>query len=493
MRILALVLAALAVVAMLVAHLGGCSDRGGEDASGELDSLTQDRGSDSDDGAAPPGCAADVAWSLHEAIASIVVVTWTQTAMATSWVDVLGDDGSWTATPAVLRDVGQAEQPVLGVPFERDVTLRVVCDAGGGAELGDEISATTGAAPSSLSSATILAHDEEAVEPTGRYLLTSINSVAGDWIGGDFYVVIVDRQGRLVWALPVPDQHWSLATQPSTDGETILVDELSFWSDWDDGAGSLVHRMTLDGTAVETVAIPGAHHDVAELHDGTLLWGAAAGLLSETLQRRMPDGSRDTVWDCATYEDPDHAGAACQSNTVTWDPTTDSALVSIHTTSTVLVIDLSSGELLREFGHSAASWDFDPGDAAFHMQHGPRITDAGTLLTSTWSTEAGAEIVVREYLLDEATGVARQIGSAGVGDGLQAANGGDVARLPAGNTLHSCGSAGRIREYAPDGAIAWEIAWDDGQLVGRATWLEDLYAFLPSTQAAQRAQEPSVH
>ncbi len=468
---------------LLLAAAGcpGADDDAGADDDGagadDDDDGADDDDADDDDAG---GCAADLSAAVGEVVASVVTVRWDQPAAAPSWIERRGEDGSWeAATPAVQRDGGAAEQIVLGLPYDTAVDLRVGCDTGDGPRASDPVTVTTGPLPEGLTPPALLASDPGAEDPAGRYLLLSLNTVAGDWTGGRFYTVIVDRAGRLVWAYPTPGEHWTLAARPSRDGATILVDELTTWSDWDDGAGSLVHRLTLDGAVVETIAIPGAHHDVAELDDGTLLWGAASGSLSETLERRAPDGTRDTVWDCATYEDPDHASAACQSNTVTWSAETDTALVSLHTTSTVLEIDLTSGALLREIGHSAASWGFDPPDAAFHMQHGPRLTDAGTLLTSTWSDADGLEVVVREYELDAETETARLVYSAGEGDGVEAANGGDVARLPGGNTLHSCGTAGRVREFTPQGVVAWEIAWEEGQLLGRATWLDDLYAFAP--------------
>ena len=96
----------------------------------------------------------------------------------------------------------------------------------------------------------------------------------------------------------------------SHDGDDILWDEATYWSSFDAGEASEIHRMKIDGTIVESVPAPGLHHAFVELADESLVWGAA-DFSSETLRKRTPDGKTEDLWTCFDSFQVDY----CQSNT----------------------------------------------------------------------------------------------------------------------------------------------------------------------------------
>ena len=435
-----------------------------------------------DDDTGPSGYAeamvADVAWSLHPEIGSLVHVTWEQLAAATVYVEFRVDEGAWLRSPA--RDVGAGPQRdlLLGLPFGSAFTFRVINDFGDGPLAAEPVLAETGPLPAGFPAIVMMESAPDLWDPSGRYLIGSVNEDAGGWTGGNYWKWIMDRGGRIVWAHLTPDHHWTLYLRVSHDGDDLLWDQQTFWPEWDEGAGSRVHRWKIDGTVVETTPTPGLHHAYAELADETLVWGAA-DWESEELVRRTPEGLVETIWDCDDFHAQVGSHEMCQSNSLFWNEATDTFLYSFYTTSTVVEIDRASGETLRWFGHLPGAWDFEPADSTFFWQHGAVYTDEGTLLLSTYHEEMIPEGVVREYSLDEDDQTLQQIWHFGEDEHVWAVTAGEAHRLPGGNTLHNYGSGGRLREITPDGQVVWDVYFGGERLLGRTEFVDDLYAFAP--------------
>ena len=447
---------------------GGCPDDGDDDSGGEADD-------DTSSGDAP---IADVQWQRHDEIESILVVSWTQLAPATGHVEYGFDEGEWRSTPSSDLDAGARQALLLGIPYETDVTFRVVNDLGEGPVASADVEAQTGSLPGDLPVPELLVGLSDQWEPTGSYLLGSINAYQGGWTGGDYWKFILDRQGRVVWALLTPENHWTIYSRVSLDGRHILWDEFSYWSHWDEGANSQVHYTKIDGSITRTVPTPGGHHAFTELPDGSLVWGAASWW-SETLEKRDPLGIQSTIWDCWEFEDAHGGSGYCQSNSLYYHEPTDSFLYSFYTSDTVVEIDGATGATVRIFGHTPDSYLFEPTDAAFWWQHGATYTDAGTLLLSTYVDSQSSELVAREYELDDEAEVLGQVWSFGAGEGVHGDTAGEAHRLPGGNTLHNYGDGCRVREIAPDGTVVWDADWEGSRLLGRTVFLEDLYDFAP--------------
>jgi hypothetical protein len=412
---------------------------------------------------------------VDEDFGTLVYVSWEQRAAARVWVEYSFDEGEWHTTPPVEVGAGPVEQLLLGVPYGYEVTFRVVNDFGtSGPFSTGEHTAQADPLPDGAPSPQATAGDETLWDPELSYLLLSMD---GDGTR-DFFAFIIDRRGRLVWSYELPNGTVSLHPRLSHDGTQLLIDYNTYWAVFDGGAGSQVARMQIDGTLVDLYDTPGLHHPFTELADGTIAW-AANDDNNEKLMTLAPDGTLREVWDCDTdFVAVEGLREYCGSNTLWWDEVSDRFLYSMYSMETVIEIDHATGQTLRWFGHAAGGWFFsDPVDA-FWWQHGAYITDAGTLLVSSKGVNARSETVVREYALDEESEALTLVWSFGDGEGIYGDVMGEAHRLPGGNTLHNMGSATRVREYTPDGQVAWDVDWA-ADTMGRSTPIADLYALLP--------------
>ncbi len=427
---------------------------------------------------APEVGPADVTVAPHDTIGSLLVVSWRQALDASAWVEFCRPGEAWQRSPAMARIAGTHEELVLGMPYDTEVEVQVVVDDPEGAVASEPLLARTEPVPEGLPVPELVHLDADAVESSGHFLVGSINGDPGGWVGGQYWTFLIDRAGQLVWAAPTPDQHWTLYAGISADGSALLWDEATYWSDFDSGLASVVHRIRIDGTVVHTHPTPGLHHAFAELADGSLAWAAADGFTDETLEVLSPDGDRQSLWRCSTdWPQALELVPFCQANTVTWHPEPETFLLSYPLQHTVIEVG-RDGAMGRAWGQTEGAAGFADPDTTFWWQHGSVFTAEGTLLVSTKDQEEGHETLVREYRVD-AEGPLEALWSFGGGEGLYAETAGEAHRLANGNTLHNYGSDARLREVTPDGEVVWEVDWDADYLLGRTVFVEDLYALAP--------------
>ncbi len=433
-----------------------------------------------------------LSWRTHETIGSLIYVSWEQEDEATGYVEYSFDAEVWLQSPERSFSAGTNEQLLLGIPYETAVEIRLVVDGVTSAS----IEAETDDLPEGMPVPEYVSGNPDRWYPEGRYLYTSINGAEGGWTGGDFWKVILDRQGRVVWALVTPDEHWTIWTRVSYDGDDLMWDDSTVWV-WGSNEESSVHRMKIDGTILDTYETPGLHHAWDELADGSIVWGAHIDSDEEWLDKRNPDGSQETIWKCSEFEleQLGETGRSCHSNSWWWHEATDTYLVSFPSTAgdvkdTVLHLD-STGATLSTWGQ-LSDWSFADPDTTFDYQHGVTFTDDGNLLLSTKLPQGSPyyhpnldTLAVREYELNYEDRVLTQVWSFGEDQGIAGNTAGEAHRLRNGNTLHNYGSGARTREITADGELVWDIKWSNGdsegsgRLQGRATFLENLYDFAP--------------
>ncbi|MEQ1571480.1 MAG: hypothetical protein ABMA64_37985, partial [Myxococcota bacterium] len=312
----------------------------------------------------------------------------------------------------------------------------------------------------------LVAYDPALAWPEGRYLLTSVNAADCSWCGGPYWTVIVDRRGRVVWAVPTPSGAWTLFPQLAVTGDAILWDEQRYWGDLgaEQGRASTVHLTRLDGEVLE-VATPGLHHAFVQLPDGGLAWGSYAHGFGEALVEKAPGQADETVVWRATS-----AGwyASSASNGLFYSDARDSYLYSFYSNSTVAEIDRATGEAVWWAGDEPGGAPFVPASSQFAWQHGVSWTDVGTVLVSSLD---GVDTSLMEYEVDG--GALHLVWSDP--SGARAQSNGGAWRLANGNTLHLLGTAGIAREVTPEHQEAWRVSWGEGHLVGDGRWITDLY------------------
>ncbi len=414
---------------------------------------------------------ADITAALHPDLGSVVVVSWTQVAAHTGWIEYSFDEGTWHRSPQRDLSVGSCQELLLGIPYAAEVTLRLALELGDTIATSAQVSIDTDGLPSSIPAAVVLTSDPTRWDPGSPYLLAGLEDAT----------VILDRLGRVVWSFDTPARRIAMHPQVSRDGADLLIDHGSFWATYDDGDASEVLRVKIDGSVVQTYATKGLHHPFAELGDGSIVWSAIEGA-NETIQRLTPQGEQFEIASCIDLVGVLGGEGYCGSNTLRWHEPTDTLLYSLYSHETVVELDVDTGQPARIFGHHGDAWSFDPAGSAFWWQHGADYTSNGTLLLSSHRSEGDDELVVREYELDDASRTLRQVWTFGAGEDVHARYMGEAHRLPGGNTLHNYGSNPRLREVAPDGAVVWDLFWPDAEgdwELGRTTPLSDLYAFAP--------------
>lgn len=469
-------------VALLVALLGaGCEYQDPEDGSGDGAAYQGDGGS-TDGGSgeySPPGVVvSEVQVSSGEDF-PFLTFAWTQEGEGEIRFSYSYDDETYE-TAAATYGSGSHEQLVLGVPYSESVDWKMIYDAGSGDVVCGAGDLVTTALPDGIPTPTLRIYEEDQVEPTGTWLLGSINQDSGGWTGGTYWKWILDRKGRVVWAHKTPQNHWSIFLRISMDGTHILWDEQTYWSDYD-ASMSTVHRWYLDGTEISETSTPGLHHAFTELPDGTLVWGAVDGYYENLVKRAPGSDEVEQIWSCYDFHRAIGAGSSCQSNTLYHHQPTDSFLYSFYTTSTVVEIDHATGDSLWWAGAVPGGYDFVPSNIQFSWQHGVYWTDEGTLLLSTEDTYYGtaSETYVREYEVDHDAQELHQVWTFGEGGGVYASTAGEAHRLPGGNTLHNYGSGSQIKEVTADGDVVWHLDWGSSQLLGRTVFIEDLWTLMP--------------
>lgn len=424
---------------------------------------------------AEPVAFSGVTAALDPRLGTVIRVSWTQSTDATVHLEFSVDPGEWLTSPPRALAAGAHEELALGVPYASTVTWRLVGENDAGVVQTDDATLDTAPTPPTLPVTQVNPGDPSGWDPAMPYVLASLTEVGGDF-GDPWWVVVLDRRGRVVWGRRTPSDKITMHARIALDGRSLLLDDNSYWGRFDQGVTSTITRMTLDGTVIETWDAPGLHHDFVDLPDGTLIYGAYQGFYSnELLVEIAPDRSTRVIFDCEAWLAEVGEDRWCGSNTVTWRASDDTLLWSMFSFETILEIDRATGAVDRWFGNLPGSYAFDPPESRFWYQHGGYWTDAGTLLTSTHLTEAGVETVVREYAVDDAARTLREVWSFGVGDGVYGAQMGEAHLLPSGNVLHNYGTLARLREGRRDGSVVWDVQWP-GHDIGRSIPVADLYA-----------------
>ncbi len=447
---------------------GGTSD-GGVGDGGSGDGGVGDGGVG--DGGTGTVYASNLQYRLHDDISSMVYASWDQEIPATMHVEFSFEDGSWLSSPARQYEEGRAEQLLVGIPFGYDFEWRVVADDG---TIADGSPGSVGPVPSGLPLGEVLVSSPLAWYADGDYLLTSINQNTGGWTGGTYWRMIIDREARPIWAAKAPRSHWTLFIQVAQDGDHILWDEATYWSDYDDGAASTVHRTYLD-EEIDEIATPGLHHAFVQLPDGTLVWGSQDHGGGEALVKKgLTEDDETIIW---TAQEDWPGVNNCESNGLFYDLKTDSFLYSFYTNNSIVSVDHATGASQWWAGDVRNGYEFDPSNSEFEWQHGISYTDDRTLLVSTEARVSGSyTTMVREYEVDHKARTLHEVWN--YDPDVYASTNGDAWRLSDGNTLHLIGSSGHITEVDPDGSIVWHVDYDGSHLIGRGEYISDLYSLV---------------
>jgi len=427
-----------------------------------------------DDGVYAP--VSGVSVEVHDDVETLLVVSWTQDADAdAAWLEFTFEDDVWSSSPAVARDAGEHSEVVLGVPGDTEVTVRIVNEIGGEVLASkEEWTETTGEVPDDLPAPSLVSWDEE-IDSDGRWLFGSLEAQSSNWYSGDFWLFILDRQGRIVWYYEVPGDRCTMHAKVARDGTHLLFEETTIYLG-DQGEDSELRRLTLDGEYDEDIEVPFLGSTFDETDEGTIVFDDYDQYPTLWLTEQMADGTRRDIWNCNAWIQPLGGSTyQCDPNETLWFPESDTILWSMWGSDSAVEIDRQSGDLLRQFGQISGSYTFEPAETGFDMQHYPNFTDTGTLLVSTHIPGQSGQQRALEFEIDDASQTLVEIWSYGEEVPHYATFAGEAIRLDNGNTLINYGTSADIREVTPDKKTAWEVAWAATYLIGHVTFVSDLY------------------
>jgi len=436
---------------------------------------------------------------LHDPHQSMIYASWTQREEARRvYVEYSVDEGVWEVSPTREGALGEHTQIVVGVPYEHEVTWRVISEVGEQQVASADQVITTGARPAELPRVEVDVSRPELWDANDRFLLTTTTERdAFDHSSADFWLVILDRKGRVVWSKTTPRKTWTLFAKPSRDGEALLHDESTYWTAFDGGLASRVHRIKLDDTVELTWDTPGLHHSFDDLEPETIVWMGQDGV-DDYLYRSEGTRQPEVRWRCLEWLedegitlDPEIGRNYCGANAISWYEPRDTYVISLFSHETVLELDLdgpASGVLWYAERPGGAGLTL-PEDARWEWQHDAQIIDGDRLLLSSGVKSGDGpgfpggqsydHTVVYEYVIDEPAGELALAWSHHSEPEWVSQYKGGVWRLPNGNTTHYFGDFPGFKEIAPDGEIAWQLRFvnDEDPWIGRSTFIDDLYPF----------------
>ena len=392
---------------------------------------------------------------------------------------------------AVAGATGAHRDVVLGVPASTAVTLRIVSRMAGTDYKTKDYMGTTGAIPSGMPKPTVSMYDATAASPE-RYLLGAVenspNTCTSDscYFYSTWWLYILDRQGRVVWYYADGSTDVMSFPQKARDGEYLFVEKRAFSTT---GTPSVL-KMTLDRQTYNTpVMVPYLSDGVDMTSDGSLLYDTEERMRPNSELRQMTrDGTVTTIWKCPTTGMFNN----CYSNVVSWDPATDTVLLSFPESNNVAQIDRETGTLVATYGSGTGSYAFSPTPWSLVWQHFANISPQGTLLVSThlpqYTKDSAAgpnQHAFEEFMIDRTNKrlVRTWIYGDSTSDGPEwAASRGEAVRLSNGNTLINYGTGGVIREVTPAKKTVFYVKWDItssndyfNKLVGHDFLIDDLY------------------
>ena len=407
--------------------------------------------------------------SLSEAIATVIIVRWTTETPSAGRVE-FGTDTTYGHTTPWTEEGTEHEALLLGMQSDTLVHLRV--DYGGELGQSEDLEMRTGPLPSGMP---ILSFEGG---PIDGYLVSSL-------LGQACGPMVLDAQGHVVWYLLEADgaegcgRAWL-----STDRRSVLYGVMV------DGTES-IRRVSLDGTHLEDLDVPGFSHDFVEHADGTVAFlahdirtiGAGADateLWGDRLLERRPDGELVEIWNAWDVYDPEDTAIEVtggtswtHGNALDYDPSTEHYTVGLRNPSALLHIERGSGEATWVLGGPTSTFTLGDDTTATDYQHQFTVLDDGVLVFDNRSSDVDTARVV-EYAFDGDT--AHEVWTYETVPPLVIVALGDALRLDNGDTIVSWSTAGQLEQVDAEGELIWRINTDLGTAFGYLSHTDSLYA-----------------
>jgi len=439
---------------------GGCSDPPSDDDSAVAD--------------------ASVEVILSELIPTVATVRWTPTDDHDAAYVTFGHGAcEGTRAPAAVGEDGRLAAALVGMKPSSSYCLRAVEERGDDVLVVGEEDLVTGDLPADIAEPTLALAEPAAAAP--GFTLTTLATIPA-------HAIIVDPDGDVVWwHRPQVTANSSISRlRLSRDGATLMYLATVGLQVVGHSAEQHLVRVALDGAELEPLWIPDAHHDFAELPDGSMAFITYDSrqvlgdrVHGDRIVEIRPDGAEVevfTVWDHFTY-DADSIGHPAlgwtHANALHHDEIEDVYYLSLNNLDTVVKVDRSSGDLLWQLGGDDSSFATD--GPLFQRQHQVHPLDDGNLLLFANGTTELQNSRAVEIALDESAWTAEVVWEHSADPPLFVYSFGDVQRFASGLTAITWSTSGRIDQVTPGHDVVSELSLPLGNGFGYSEWVESLY------------------
>lgn len=414
----------------------------------------------------PPAATGDCVFTISDEmsarIATVAAVEWSVAAGTVSEAHIeFGLDTSYGMTAPVDVMEPNLRTLLLGMKPSQTYNYRIVATVDGKECSSENRTVTTGAQSTALvePEVTVAAADKH----YGGYMYST------KWgTGNDGPAWIMDKDNEYVWWYVDPMIDDVFRTRMSVDGKYMWMRNTGQTA----GSGALL-RITMDGLHEDRwddeIAL--STHDFAVMADGRIgliLWDSDASMRCAEIAIFDPkDASVTPIFNARDA----HGSTSCHVNNIQYYADDDTFTFSDYETDCYVKIK-SSGELVWVLNGPAS--DFTGTD--WKRQHGLHYLSENHLMVFS-NGDIGEATKVFELQLNTEAMTAEVIWS--YEGGPSTPFGGDVQRLPNGNTLVAYSSTGEIHEVDAQGQLVQKMVWPAKNPVGYTTVQDSLYTESP--------------
>lgn len=386
----------------------------------------------------------------------------------------------------------QHEALLVGLRPSTEVAFTVLVD--GVPACGGSGTALTGAFGASLPPAAVALSTPDAADAG----LTAVTVITGATAAA----TLLDESGVVVWAAALGGAgRIPYRVLPSLDGEAVLFNETSAGSQ----VAAVVYRVELDGSGGDVIHLPGGHTDFVETEPGayamlgfdvrevegrTLVGDSivefdAAGVsrtVWSTFDSITPDLTRQ--YDKGWYPGNPEAEDWTHVNALSYDADEGAYYVSITLDDSVARVDRASGEMTWRMGNPGGDFRSAAGERLFARPHSVQRLGDDVIVFNRHSVIEGTPDCGNAVRVsfDEAAGTAERVWSYEPDTCVPVEWLGSAQRLPAGSTVVSFSSAGRLDEVAADGTPMLSLQLPAGGQYGFATRVLDAGGSFPDVE-----------
>jgi hypothetical protein len=406
-------------------------------------------------GGASGSCTFTVTPKLSEVIESVGVIDWTvdRSALTSATIE-FGLDTTYGMTAPVDLTETNYRTLLLGMKYERDYHYRIVAKTATETCTSGDYTIKTGLLPNGLPTPMVMTPQPTKLQ--GGFAITA------RWgMGTKGPSFILDQDSDFVWTLDAKDD--VIRTRMSYDGKYMWIRNTAQTN----GTG-VVRRVKMDGTDEVEFELPNTTHDLAVIPDGHLgLIGHASDGCDEILDFNPADESLVSLFNAKEA----HGQSMCHVNYLAYFDSDKSFVFSDFNASTLIKIT-RTGELvwvLNGTGSTISGTDWA-------HQHGTHVLAPDRLLVFS-NGDNSQESLALEFKLDLTAKTAMETWR--YEGHFETGFGGDIQRLPNGNTLVTYSSSGVIHEVDAQSMLVQEHKWGIGNTVSYVEKRPTLYGGPP--------------